>query len=92
LGDEQAKVIPMGSRPLIGHGGASYEQHFFIIDIADERDLIALDGQMLKEDDEETIQTKVFPVAHMAARNDFLFPQRPLMQMVLDHIQKKQGA
>lgn len=82
VGNDDFFVVPFGMEKTRGRKGW-HDKYFFAVVVADPRKIIELDGQIRKEDDEETVITKVFELAAIAVRQDFLPHQRPFLGKVL---------
>ncbi|HEY5383171.1 MAG TPA: NUDIX domain-containing protein [Candidatus Paceibacterota bacterium] len=81
LGNEKVMVDYLDCR-LIKTKHGTHDQHQFLIRIADERDILYLDGQIRKEDDEETIETRIFEFPVLETMRDFLWKQLKMLRKV----------
>lgn len=90
LGDKNTTVEELLIR-LIKTRLGEHTQHFFLVQCA-ERDLLYLDHQIRKEDDDTTIETKIFPMESLATLPNFLHWQRPLLKAVQESLRAKQAA
>lgn len=84
LGDENTKVELAGTfqRRSRGGKGEMHEQYFYIVRLADEKDILFLDGQRRREDDGETIDVRLFTLEEAKALPDFLRYQKDLLALV----------
>jgi 8-oxo-dGTP pyrophosphatase MutT (NUDIX family) len=92
VGNDEYRCVSFGSEEVIGRGGAKHTKHWFAVIVADARELIALDGQRRKEDDEETIETKVFSLDRIVQIPDFLPKQRTFLNNVLQRFKNTENA
>jgi 8-oxo-dGTP pyrophosphatase MutT (NUDIX family) len=83
VGNDDARCHFLYSDSGYGRTG-THERQYFVVVVRDPREIIALDGQVRKEDDEETIETRVFDLDAILADPNFLPKQRPLLNRVVD--------
>lgn len=81
-------LVYFGKKEVPGRTGGTHEKHYFAAYVDDPRDVIELDAQLLKEDEVETIETKVFTFEQMEQLSDFLPGQRSFLKQVLEHARK----
>ena len=60
-----------------------HQQHFFVVVAKNPMDLLSRGNELIREDDGETIETKIFPLDSIQSMPDFLDCQRPLIEEVL---------
>ncbi len=91
LGDSTVSVHLLSS-PIINTINGSHIQYRFLIKVKDVRDILHLDGQIRKEDDDETIETKVFKVRDLVGLSDFLYYQQQMLMEVLHKLEMLEAA
>ena len=79
LGNDSVTVEYLGGVEIKTWKGV-HDQHQFLVIAKDERDILYLDGQMRKEDDLETIETKVFEIDVLEGMRDFLWMQLKMLR------------
>ena len=84
VGNDDCRVVSFGCEPTNGPHGV-HDKHFFAVIVKDPREIIALDRQQLKEDEDELIETRVFRLDEIAAIPDFLYRQRPFLTKVIEY-------
>ena len=84
LGDESVVVTKLTERSR--EWPRPHVQHFFVVEAEDPMDLFALDRQVRREDEGETIETRVFRLEEVVALPDFLPSQRAFLQKLLEHL------
>lgn len=88
LGNDDFQLVSFGVKEVPSRNGGIHEKHYFAVIVKDPREIIALDGQLLKEDITETIETKVFALDKITTIPDFLYGQRKFLEQVLAHVEK----
>lgn len=84
VGNDDYRVVSFGCEPTTGPHGV-HDKHFFAVIVKDPREIIALDRQQLKEDEDEVIETRVFSFDEIVAIPDFLYRQRTFLAKVIEH-------
>ncbi len=61
-------------------------QHFYLVEVSDPVELVYLDGKLRREDEGETIETKVFRLDVLKGMDNFLGPQRFFTRMLFESL------
>ncbi|HUD03109.1 MAG TPA: NUDIX domain-containing protein [Candidatus Paceibacterota bacterium] len=79
LGNDSVMVECLDCVPMLTKHGA-YDQYQFLILVQKEQDILYLDGQIRKEDDDETIETRIFEFDSLEKMPDFLWKQLKMLR------------
>lgn len=60
-----------------------HPQHFFVVEAKNPMDLLSRGNELIREDDGETIETRIFKLDAIRTMPDFLDCQWPLIEQVL---------
>ena len=77
IGNAGVRVSHLSSSNITSKG-VTHAQHRFLIEVKDERDILFLDRQTRKEDEDETIETRIFEFDEILQLPDFLWWQNEM--------------
>jgi ADP-ribose pyrophosphatase YjhB (NUDIX family) len=68
--------------------GGEHEQHFFVLKVANEHDILSRGNECHREDDGELIKTGIFDLDTLRDMPNFLGSQRPLLEQIFMALEK----